>query len=185
MDQDVSQFDDFDLDAEEYKKAGSNCLNVPPSAVKKGKGYLWPETVIIRKIEIDEWKGNENSEPGDVTFAIKSQLEVAPQSQQDGEPSLNIGNRIFTTDRFNLTAKRDRPGSGHAKMTNMSMPYIKGLAKALDIDSDSFGGNAAKFVLLHAQDILGQTIKVVVRQFENGDRGYEDEVRAVLPIEED
>jgi len=180
----IEDFDDFDLDEEEYKRAGSNCFRAPKNAVKKGEALVWSEIVTIRKLAMVKWDGGANASPGDVTFILDIQYVVSPESEFDEEESANVNSRLFDKSYFNLTAWKERPADGHSKMTNGSMRTVKRLCKALKIAQD-FDGNPAKFISQHAEDCLGETVRIIISQKDNGEYGYQDEVKAILPADED
>ena len=180
----VEDFDDFDLGDEEYKRAGSNCFRAPANAVEKGKALVWSEKMTIRKLALTEWDGGANALPGDVTFRLDLQLTTDPDSEFDETESNNVNNRLFDKSYFNLTAWKERPASGHAQMTNGSIRTIKQIAKVLGIDND-YDGNPAKFISMHAEDCLGESVRVFISQKENGEYGYQDEITAISRAQDD
>lgn len=180
----VEDFDDFDLDENEYKRAGSNCFRAPENAVEKGDALCWSEAVTIRKLALLKWDGGAKASPGDVTFVMDLQFTVSPDSEFDEVESNNVGNILFAKTYFNLTAWKERPTHGHAKMTNGSIRRVKQICAALGIEND-YDGNPAKFISLHADDCLGETVRVAISQEENGEYGYQDDVKGIFKIEDD
>jgi len=182
----VEDFDDFDLDEQEYKRAGSNCFRAPDNAVATDGGNVlsWSEIATVRKLVMLPWDGGAKAQAGDVTFVMDLQFKVSPESEFDDTESNNVGNILFNKTYFNLTAWKERPSDGHAKMTNGSIRRVKQLCAALGIEND-YDGNPAKFISLHADDCVGETVRVMITQKENGEYGFQDEVKGIKQVEED
>lgn len=186
----MNEFDPYGLTPEEkaqYDAAGTNLLVVPSSARRRKDEAYWAERAVIKELKVEEPGVKTPAQPGDATFALVLQMQVTPDSQQQGDPSPNIGRTIFAWFRFNVAEYRRQQGKGkkleaQAMMSDMSFGAVKSLMLALDLDPE-LGMQPFTLPSQHAEDILGQKVWVSIRQKPDEQRGRQDEVQRFLQEE--
>lgn len=142
-------------------------LAVPDNAIASewnGKTYAkWVETVQINDVVFQSppEKPMRNAEPGDETglFIIKATVDPIGGGK-------NVGRRIQARVFFNMTALRERPESGHAKMTSSSFGTLVSLANALGLPSEAAGAGPEALATQYKPELIGKRARVSVEREE-------------------
>jgi len=152
-----------------YEEAGSFFLSIPEGALPKikrvkvgsekiPKDHLqWNEHLVLSDLTWDEpGPGFILSEPSDVTFALRFEWTVTPESQFLGNPSINQGRKVFENLNFNIPHAEREPRSSIGFQTNIAGGKLKQIMKALSLDTAIEGPKA--FFDLYRDSIIGMKV---------------------------
>lgn len=152
-----------------YEEAGSFFLSIPEGALPKikrvkvgnekiPKDHLqWNEHLILSDLTWEEpGPSFILAEPSDVTFALRFEWTVTPESQFLGNPSINQGRKVFENLNFNIPQAEREPRSSIGFQTNIAGGKLKQIMKALSLGTDIEGPKA--FFDLYRDSIIGMKV---------------------------